>query len=474
MPLTLRLLVVIASLLGIGLLLPGCGRLLPPEQSGELVVGIREAPGIYQREDGEQSGFEHDLVMEFATRLGFRVRFVLAATSLELSEFVQQNKVHMATGMPLGNGELEWSKPTRKVGQVIVGLADELGPESIDDLPRHSVHVVAGAPLAEILRGLPTPPQVIEVPGLNELTLLEALAADRNALAAVPEFYLDLANNYYPDLRALMRLPGELHLAWAFAGPHAAELRAKADAFIADASKDGTLARINDRYFAHTKRIDAFGATKFLEDVRTKLAGLRHHFHVAEELTGIDWRLLAALAYQESKWDPLATSYTNVRGLMMLTEETADRLGVTNRLDPAESIRAGARYLADLIEQLPERTPHPDRLWLGLAGYNLGMGHLRGSFSVAKRMKRDPASWYEMKQVLPQLARPEVYARLKSGRARGGEAVIMVENIRTYYDILTRFEAPHLTPFSKPITAVLKQREDTQPRPDRSEELQGP
>jgi membrane-bound lytic murein transglycosylase F len=170
------------------------------------------------------------------------------------------------------------------------------------------------------------------------------------------------------------------------------------------------------------------------------LPRFRREFVAAQELTGIDWRLLAALAWQESQWDPLATSPTGVRGMMMLTEDTADRLKVKNRLDAAESIRAGARYLADLIEQLPPSVPEPDRTWLALAAYNLGMGHLNGARHFAVGLKRDPNSWYEMKQVLPLLARPEYYKRLKSGRARGGEAVILVENVRTYYGVLARFE----------------------------------
>jgi len=129
-----------------------------------------------------------------------------------------------------------------------------------------------------------------------------------------------------------------------------------------------------------------------------------------------------------------------VRGIMMLTGETADRLGVKNRLDPKEAIRAGARYVADLADDLPEEVKDPDRLWLALAAYNLGMGHMNGGRAIAESMGYDPNSWYEMKKVLPLLAKPEYYARLKSGRARGGEAVIMVENIRTFYDTLSRFE----------------------------------
>ena len=139
----------------------------------------------------------------------------------------------------------------------------------------------------------------------------------------------------------------------------------------------------------------------------------------------------------------------------MLTEDTADRLHVDNRLDPKQSILAGAKYLADLIDQLPVAAKEPDRTWLGLAAYNLGQGHLNGARAIALGLKHDPGSWYEMKQVLPLMARPQYYKRLKSGRARGGEAVIMVENVRTFYSILSRFEyAYKASTYAAPMLSI--------------------
>jgi membrane-bound lytic murein transglycosylase F len=194
------------------------------------------------------------------------------------------------------------------------------------------------------------------------------------------------------------------------------------------------------RYSSHVDRINRQAIAHLVEDIQTLLPHYRKHFQDAQAATGIDWRLLAAVAYQESKWDPQATSPTGVRGIMMLTEETADRLGVSNRLDPVQSISAGSRYLASLRDLLPEDLREPDRTWHALAAYNLGLGHWNGARQIGESMKRDTRSWFEMKKVLPLMAKPEFYGRLKSGRARGGEAVIMVENIRNYYDILSRFQ----------------------------------
>ncbi|MCE9570140.1 MAG: membrane-bound lytic murein transglycosylase MltF [Rhodocyclales bacterium] len=427
-----------------------CSRIDPPETDGRLVVAIREAPAFFQREGNTASGFEHDLVTAFADSLGLKVNFIKAADAYELNDLALAGRVHLAASMPQGNSLLQYSTPIRTVKQWIVGHDDALGPERLSDLAGKTVEVPAGSPLADTLRGLDekSRPRVVEVPGVDEMEMLARVAERKAELVAVHEIHLDLGVNFHPELAPLLQLPGKLEFGWAFGGKDADSLRAKADAFIAAARADGTLARLHDRYFGHIKRINAEGITRFLDDTRSKLPVWRRYFQSAQDLTGIDWRLLAALAYQESHWDPLATSPTGVRGMMMLTEDTADYLRVKNRLDAPESIRAGARYLAELVEQVPDSAKHPDRLWLALSAYNLGMGHFRGARAIAQKMKRDPDVWYEMKQVLPQLARPEIYARLKSGAARGGEAVIMVENIRNYYDILSRLEPAHVSPYA--------------------------
>jgi len=426
-----------------------CSRIPPPEADGSLVVAIRETPAFFQGEGGTASGFEHELVTAFADSLGLKTKFIPAADHYELNDLALSGRVHLAASMPFGNGALQYSTPIRTVNQWVVGHNDILGPERLADLAGKTVEVLAGSPLADTLRGLEekSRPVVVEVPGIDEMELMARVAGHKTELAAVHEIQLDLAINFYPELVPLVQLPGKLEFGWAFGGESAAALRAKADTFIAGVRADGTLARIHDRYFGHIKRLNTDGIAKFIDDTRSRLPTWRRHFQSAQDLSGIDWRLLAALAYQESHWDPLATSPTGVRGMMMLTEDTADHLHVKNRLDAQESIRAGARYLAELVEQIPPGAKHPDRLWLALSAYNLGMGHFRGARFIATTMKRDPDVWYDMKQVLPQLARPEVYARLKSGAARGGEAVIMVENIRSYYDILTRFEPPHISPY---------------------------
>jgi membrane-bound lytic murein transglycosylase F len=434
--------------------LAACGEPPPPPhaQLGKLVVVTREGPATYQVDgNGRASGFEHDLVAQFARELGVEARFVLARDHAEIVAMLAEGRAHIAAAAlsPRDGDSLRFSRPIRELRQLLVQNEDALPVDDAAGLNGRTVMVLAGSPQVEALARLHAAPQgmqVVELEGIGEMELLARVSEQSAALAAIDSAHFDIGANFHPGLHAALELPGSRPLVWAYPKDGEAELFRRAEAFIERIRQDGTLERLVDRYFGHVRRLNQNDVARFLEKMHTVLPRFRRHFVEAQDLHGIDWRLLAALAYQESHWDPLATSYTNVRGMMMLTEDTADRLRVTDRLDARQSILAGTRYLAELKEQLPPEAVEPDRTWLAVAAYNLGMGHMNGARFVAQLVKRDPNSWYEMKQVLPLLAKPEYYSRLKSGAARGGEAVIMTENIRTYYDILRRYEKPVFSP----------------------------
>ena len=435
------------SMLPLLLALVGCGRLEAPEKAGELVVAIRNGPSSYEASGEEARGFEYDLVEAFAARQKVKTRYVVAGDQGELQDLLRRGKVHFAAACFANDqGDYVATSPLREAKPLLVGVGDDEASEmEASDLAGKKVVVMKASPqLAELQKMAGTPPrfQIIPRSGLAEFDLMREVVDGRADYAATDSLQYALALHFEPDLETVMTLPGSIRIGWCF-DQQEEGLRQQAQAFIDEATASGLLARIKDRYFGHVARVRPEGVAEFFNRMRTELPRLRKDFEAAERRTGIDWRLLAALAYQESQWDAQATSPTGVRGIMMLTEDTADRLRVSNRLDPKQSIQAGARYLADLRDQLPPEIPDPDRTWLALAGYNLGMGHLNGARAIAQGLKRDPDSWYEMKSVLPLMARPQYYSRLKSGRARGGEAVIMVENIRTYYGILAHFEPAH-------------------------------
>jgi membrane-bound lytic murein transglycosylase F len=281
----------------------------------------------------------------------------------------------------------------------------------------------------------------MKVPGTDELLgrvdlgLSDCTVADSDSLA--------VAHNFHPNLQNAFVLRADQPQAWAMRLGVDVAFSRQVSTFFRYMERSGELATLRERHFGHVSRLEEADVVGILERRATLLPELVPLFQAAQRETGIDWRLLAAVAYQESQWDSHAVSATGVRGIMMLTEDTADRLNVKNRLDARESILGGARYICMLRDDLPEGIGAPDRTWFALAAYNIGPGHLEDARVLAQRLGRDPNKWLDMKETLPLLSRSRHNANLRYGFARGGEARAFAENVRIYYDILRRYEKPY-------------------------------
>jgi len=452
----------VLAVLGLSVLLAACGRapepLAPARQSGELVVVTRNGPTTYYEDaEGNPRGLEHDLAQMFADELGLRVRWIVVPFPHVL-DTLTAHKAHVAAaGLTITEERRRrflFGPAYQTVREQLVYNTDNPRPRNLSDVVGKRLQVVAGSSYVETLRRAQQ-----KVPGLtwqeihdhDSEELLERLANGEIDYVVVDSHIVRLAQLYYPKLAVAFDVGEPEELAWALPRDADAWLYRKAVEFFTRIKRDGTLNRLLDRYYGHIERLEPADVIGFLEKMNRVLPRYRPLFQRAQELTGLDWRLLAALAYQESQWDPLATSPTNVRGMMMLTENTADHMGVTDRLDPWQSIRAGAQYLLQIRDALPERIPEPDRTWMALAAYNVGVGHLEDARVLAQRLKLNPDAWADLKKTLPLLARSTYFTTVKHGYARGGEAVILTENIRTYYDILLKFQPaykPPLSPFA--------------------------
>jgi membrane-bound lytic murein transglycosylase F len=194
------------------------------------------------------------------------------------------------------------------------------------------------------------------------------------------------------------------------------------------------------RHYAHVEEFNYSDIQTFTRRIKTHLPRYEALFKKAGEAVGIDWRLLAAIGYQESLWNERAKSPTGVRGLMMLTQPTAKQMKVENRLDPAQSIRGGSEYIARVLKKVPARIAEPDRTWLALAAYNVGWGHVEDARIITQQNGGNPDRWIDVKKSLPLLARKKWYENTRYGYARGWEPVKYVENIRQYYEYLIGFE----------------------------------
>ncbi len=450
----------IALLAGAIILFAGCGPqpLAPPAVVHELVVAVRPGPASwFPGAAGEPTGFDHDLLTRFAREQNVPLRVVIVDSAAALLAQVAAGKVHMGAGQLFqgapakddGAGDAPprvlWSVGTHAVEPVLIYNRGGFRPKTFADLVGATVVYPEGTGLdAQLAAARLAHPEVdwkpIDVPSSD--ALIAQVADGTIDYAVVPSNDAAIALNIYLDFAVAFPAGPRRLLAWAIA-PSQQALQAAVDAFLNKLRGNDTLARYAERYFAPVERMERVDAEAFRERIRTLLPTYRRDFEVAQAATGLDWRLLAAVAYQESQWDPFATSETGVRGLMQLTEETARQLRVADRLDARASIAAAGRYLRDLKAKLPARIGEPDRTWLALAAFNIGVAHLEDARILAQKQKLNPDLWSDVRKTLPLLAQPDYYANAKYGYARGGMPVAFVDRVRAYYDILLRAEQPY-------------------------------
>jgi len=196
------------------------------------------------------------------------------------------------------------------------------------------------------------------------------------------------------------------------------------------------LDRLNEKYYGHIRRFDYVDTRALYRKIITELPRYQQLFQQAANEFNLDWRLLAAISYQESHWNPKAISHTGVKGLMMITNATAKQMKIDDRTDPKQSIFAGAGYLDSLKARLPDRIVEPDKTWIALAAYNIGLGHIEDARILTQQNGQNPDVWPDIKKNLPLLSTKKWYSKTRHGYARGNEPVRYIENIRRYYDIL--------------------------------------
>lgn len=410
---------------------------------GELRVVTRDSPTTYYIGPNGPAGPEFDLVHGFAEDLGVTLVIDSVASVSEIMPHLISGRSHMAAaGLSSTQSRREYLSFSHPYDTVDMHLIYKLGtgrPRSIDQVIGRSIEVVAGSSHSDMLASLrEIYPQLqwTENADVEVADLMERVALAELDFTVADSTEFNIQRHFYPDLRVALDLEIADPIAWAYRKGDGDSLLARADEYLIKSERSGLLAQVHDRYYGHTKRFDYVGTRAFIRHFHSRLPRYRPWFEEAGDMNGVDWRLLAAIGYQESHWRSHAVSPTGVRGIMMLTQATADYLDIEDRMDPESSIFGGARFFARQTERLPDSVDEPDRTWMALAAYNVGFNHIKDARQIVEWEGGDPDTWIDLSQALPLLAKHEWYPRVKFGYARGWEPVLYVNNIRSYYNIL--------------------------------------
>jgi membrane-bound lytic murein transglycosylase F len=437
---------------------------------GTLRVAIVNSPTTYYESPAGPTGFDYELVQRLAQDLGVTLELIVVSSSAEALDALRADRAHLAaTGIAVSRQreiEFRFTPPLATVRSELVYRMGSPRPASLDAL-EGTLKVARDSVYAERLAAISADhPELYweEVDEVNTEALLYAVAEGQLDYTIASSHLVASHQRYYPQLRVAFTLTEEQPLAWAFPGHRDRSLYDRTVQFL-ETFPASELAIIRDRHFAHAAPIDYVSSVALANHVESRLPRYRQYFEEAAAQYDLDWRLLAAMGYQESHWDPAAVSPTGVRGIMMLTMATARFLDVADREDPRQSIFGGARYFRRLLDQLAE-VPEPDRSWLALVGYNLGYGHLIDARKLTAERGGDPNRWVDVREALPLLTQRQYHSQTRYGYARGYEALKYVGNIRTYYDMLVWMtEGRSAEPTPEPAPAAPEPR-PTEPTPE--------
>ncbi|MFC1701945.1 membrane-bound lytic murein transglycosylase MltF [Pseudomonadota bacterium] len=413
------------------------------QQRGSLTLLTRNGASSYFIGPDGGTGPEYDIVAAFADYLGLELEVEIANEFNDLGTLLKRRQGELIaanlTRTPTREDLFEFGPDYAETNTIVVYKRGNTRPRKLSDLIEMRLSVIAGSSYEDLLvsaqKDLPELQWTAEkTRGMEGLLL--AIADGELDATLVDANIFKINSQFYPGLKTGFSLADHQHQAWAFLPGDDDSLVEKARSFFKLINENGRLAAIQNRYDENGNDLDRVGMFQFMKQVRNRLPPLLPVFQEVALAHELDWRLLAAMGYQESHWDPAAASATGVRGIMMLTQRTATQLGVTDRLDPEQSIEGGARYFLRMRKRIPKRIPEPDRSWMALAAYNMGMGHLHDVRKLTQIQGGNPDRWQDVNERLPLLSQEKWYRQTRYGYARGYEARQYVENIRSYFDIL--------------------------------------
>ena len=413
------------------------------QERGKLVVGTINHPISYFINGEGESGLEYELSKAFASYLNVELEMRSMESTDTLFDALDEHKIDIAAA----NLFYQTDKAEHfQLGPSYYSASWQLAYRKGENRPRSlaqindTLVIPESSELVQILKDAQLKHPKLRWRVDKKLTqeeLLLQVAEGKIAYTLANSLDISATQQIKPQIAVAFDLTDEMSVHWYLSNNSSNELQSALLDFMNTAIDSGLIANIEEKYFNHFRQFDYVDTKSYLNSIEAILPKFEPLF--TKHKGDLDWRLLAAIAYQESHWNPDATSPTGVRGMMMLTKDTAERMKITDRTDPEQSIKAGSEYLHWLIEQIPDSINNDDRIWFALAAYNMGLGHLLDARRLTKSLGGNADNWLDVKKNLPLLAEKRYYTNLKYGYARGYEAVQYVENIRRYMNSIMNY-----------------------------------
>lgn len=419
-------------------------------ERGVLRVGtLNNQLSYYIGPDG-QAGLDYELAREFADELGVKLEMKPAYRISSLYPALRNGEIDIiAAGLTQSPERLKNFRPGPAyyyVSQQLVYKKGQWRPRNLkqllekqDELIEQNdgkaiIQIIGDSHFNQTLADIKqqNPDFSYQVDNNSDVNdLLKKVANGELAFTVADSVEVHLSQRIYPDIALAFELTEDQPISWFLRRSQDESLYAMLIEFFGQTKQSGQLASLEEKYIGHIDSFDYVDTRAFIRALDSKLPKWSPLFKKYSD--EFDWRLVAALAYQESHWNPRAKSPTGVRGMMMLTLPTAKSVGVTDRLNPEQSVKGGVEYLRRMVERVPDSVETHEKIWFALASYNVGYGHVMDARRLTKKQGGNPDAWSDVKERLPLLRQQKYFSQTRYGYARGDEAKNYVENIRRYY-----------------------------------------
>lgn len=406
---------------------------------------------------GQAMGFEYELLERFAEDLGLELEVVLADNIDQVFDLLNRGEGDIiAYGLTITEERkklIQFSDYLYTTHQALVQkkpdnwrrlrrdqLEDYLVRDVID-LIGDTVHVHRRSSYYERLLNLQeemgAKMQIDTIVGDYNIEDVIKMVVDGEIKYAVADYNIASINQtFYPVLDVETPLSFSQRIAWGIR-QNSPQLLNVMNEWIQAMRKRDTYHFIYDKYYVHKKSYKR----RVESDLYSKNSGQISVYDdlIKEAAAGLgwDWRLLASIIYQESRFDPNSVSWAGARGLMQLMPGTASDLGLQKTYSPRQNIMAGTRYLRDIWDRFENIPDSIQRIKFTLASYNCGYGHLLDAQRLASRDGKDSLTYDQSVDLwLKNLGQYKHYSKdfIRYGPVRGNEPFRYVRDIFLRYE----------------------------------------
>lgn len=421
------------------------------QEKETLDVVILNSPTTYYAGTEKEVGFDYELIFDFAKAINVDLNLTVVFT---VSEALQKSREGVGDITVAGltitkerKDEFTFGPQYHTVQEQLICSNElykrKIFPRDVEDMLGLKIVVGVDTSYESTLKRLKKEVEGFDFNTTTEYSteqLLDMTEKEEIDCTVADSSVFMINQRYYPKLARALVLSDRKALGWIIRDTSDGSVNAALYKWLNTYERSGKMAELRDHYFTFLSIFDYYDTSIFYERLEKRLPKYKKHFKGAGEKHNIPWMVLAAQSYQESHWNPNATSHTGVRGMMMLTNNTAKLLGVKNRIDVKQSIYGGAKYLRVIMGKLPPEIKGKNRWAIALASYNVGYGHILDAQVLARKLNINPNSWKDLKEVLPLLTQKKYYRKLRYGYARGNEPVKYVDAILNYHDIIEKRE----------------------------------